>query len=109
MANVFVFSFSQLGVEAIVNLSAIDEKYVLAKMGDQQLPQSVNSILSMMSIRARYNNQRRMEVWLLKLDDDFTEEELLALADDDPQQIADMARMGEVVYQIKDEGPYAIT
>jgi endonuclease/exonuclease/phosphatase (EEP) superfamily protein YafD len=103
MSNVFVFSFSEQGIEAIVNLSAIDEEYVLAKMGDKRLPQSVSSIISMMTVRAQFNQQRRMEVWLLKLNDDFTEDELLAIADEDPQQIADMARMGEVVYQCNTE------
>lgn len=93
--NVFVFSFSQEGFEAIVNLTAIDESYVMAKMGDTKLPQSVNSILTMMELRCRYNQQRRMEIWLLKLPEDYTEEMLWELAENDPQFVADLARKGE--------------
>jgi|TARA_R110000851_G_scaffold254644_1_gene407223 hypothetical protein len=109
MSNVFVFSFSEQGIEAIVNLSAIDEECVLAALGDGKMPQSPSSIINMMSIRASFNQQRRMEVWLLKLDDAFTEDELLALADEDPQQVANMARMGEVVYKCKEHNDRVIT
>ena len=93
--NVFVFSFSQEGFEAIVNLTEIDQRMIMAKMADDKLPQSVNSILTMMTMRARYNQQRRMEVWLVKLSEEFTEEELWALAESDPQAAADIARQGE--------------
>lgn len=97
MSNVFVVSFSQEGIEAIVNLTAIDEQFILDKMAGV-VSRSVNSILSMMETRARFNGHRKMEVWLVKLSDDFTEESLLEWADTDPQGIADMARMGESVY-----------
>lgn len=93
--NVFVFSFSNEGFEAIVNLTQIDQTFVMARMGGEKLPQTVNSILSMMELRARYYQQRNMEVWLVKLDDGFTEDELIKMADEDPQMVADIARMGE--------------
>lgn len=96
--NVFVFSFSQEGFEAIVNLSDINEQYIMDKLGDKVSVQSVNSILSMMEIRARFNAQRKMEVWVVKLSDEFTEKDLLEWADEDPQGVADLARMGEAVF-----------
>lgn len=101
MANgtVFAFSFSNEGFEAIINLTQIDEEYVLAKMRDDKLPQSVSSLLNMLSIRARANAQRQMEVWLLKFDEDITEDMLMEMAEDDPQSMADLARReGTSVY-----------
>lgn len=98
MANVFAFSFSMEGFEAIVNLTEIDQAYVMAKMAGEKLPTSVSSVIGMMQMRARYNQQRNMEVWLLKLEDDITEEELMAWAEVDPQAVADLARKGEAVY-----------
>lgn len=95
--NVFMFSFSQEGFEAIVNLTEIDQQCVMAKLSDTKGPPSVDSILNMVSLRARFNEHRRMEVWMAKLDDSFTEEELWALAEEDPQVVADLARMGEHV------------
>jgi len=95
-SNVFMFSFDENSFEAIVNLAAIDETFILAKMGDEaKMPQSVNSILSMVSIRARFNEHRRMEVWLVKLDDEFTEEGLWEWSQEDPHAVADLARMGQ--------------
>lgn len=97
--NVFVFSFSNEGFESIVNLTEIDQAAIMSKLAGKQATTSVSSILNMMSIRARYNGERQMEVWLLKLSDDFTEEELTAWAAESPQEVADLARAnGEAVY-----------
>jgi|SRR6056297_2156944 len=96
--NVFVFSFSQEGWEAIVNLTEIDEQSVMAKMCDEEPKQTPDSILTMMELRARFNEHRRMEIWLVKLDDSFNEEMLLKWAEEDPQSLADLARMGTAVY-----------
>jgi hypothetical protein len=92
--NVFAFSFSAEGFEAIVNLTEIDQTYVMAKIADEKLPQSVNSIISQMELRAKFNQERKMEVWLVKLSHDFDEKGLLEMARDDPQAVADIARMG---------------
>jgi hypothetical protein len=99
--NVFVFSFSREGFEAIVNLTALDEEYVMAKMAGETLPKSPGNVISMMELRARFNQEREMEVWLVKLSEDFTEEELLAWSDEDPQAVADLARMGENIIGAK--------
>lgn len=91
--NVFVFSFSAEGFEAIVNLTAIDEQNVFAKLSGGK-EQSISSILSMMEIRAQVNGHRAMEVWLAKLAPDFTEDDLTEWAESDPQAVADFARLG---------------
>jgi hypothetical protein len=96
--NVFVISFSVEGIEAIVNLTYIDSQYIMAKMTDSDLPRNVDSILHMMSLRAQFNQQRKMEVWLVKLDESWTEEYLIELGREDPQAIADLGRMGENIY-----------
>lgn len=96
--NVWMFSFDMYGFEAVVNLTEIDEHCVMAKMADEKPPQSVNSILNLVEMRARFNQQRNMEVWLVKLDEDFTEEELWEMAQESPQELANMARMGEAIY-----------
>lgn len=97
-SNVFVFSFCQNGFEAIVNLTEIDQQDLLNVMAGSTKKSSVNSILTMMKVRAKFNEHRRMEVWLAKLDSSFTEESLLKWADEDPQAVANLARMGEKVY-----------
>lgn len=99
--NVFVFSFSREGFEAIVNLTILDQEYLMAKMAGEKLPQSPGSVINMMKLRAQFNQQREMEVWVLKLDDSFTEEDLNEWAEKDPQAVADFARLGENVFGAK--------
>jgi hypothetical protein len=97
-SNVFVFSFCQNGFEAIVNLTEIDQQDLLNVLADSNKKSNVNSILNMMLLRAKFNENRCMEVWLVKLDSSFTEESLLKWADEDPQAVANFARLGEPVY-----------
>jgi hypothetical protein len=92
--NVFVFSFSSEGFEAIVNLTEIDQAEVMAKMADEKPTTTVSSILGMMQMRSRFNQQRNMEVWLVKLEEDVTEEYLTRLSETDPQAAAEIARQG---------------
>lgn len=111
--NVFMFSFyteirevdfnmqADVKFEAIVNLTEIDEAYVMAKMSDEKLPQSVDSIISMTCLRAQFNEHRRMEVWLAKLDESFDEQYLADLAEADPKAVAMLARQGEHVGGIR--------
>lgn len=92
MTDSFIFVFSEEGFECIVNLSKIDEKYVLAKLADEKLPTSVGHIVHMMEIRARYNQERKMEVWALQATDGITEDDLWAWAKTDPQDLAEKLR-----------------
>lgn len=96
--NVFSFSFSREGFESIINLTEVDQEELMAKIEDRKPEQSVGSILTGLKLRAQYNQQRGMEVWLVKLDDHYTEENLWAWAESDPQAVADLARMGEALY-----------
>lgn len=107
--TVFAFSFSQEGFEAVVNLTEIDEQCVMAKLADENPPTSVNNILNMMTMRAQFNEHRRMEVWLAKLDSSFTEQELLTWANKDPQAVADLARMGECLFGDRRKERHVIT
>lgn len=93
--NVFLFSFDMNGFEAIINLTEIDQNYVMAKISGEPETQSVGSVVGMIKMRSQFNQERRMEVWMLKLDESFTETELWDMARRDPQLVADLARKGE--------------
>ena len=52
-----------------------------------------------LELRARYNAQRKMEVWILGVDDGLTEEDLWGWANSDPQSLADALRdRGHSIY-----------
>jgi len=95
--NVFAFSFDQDGFEAIVNLTEIDQQAILSKMTGEKQQQTINSILSMLQIRAQFNQHRRMEVWVTAIPDEIDESELKEMAASVPQQVADIARTGEQI------------
>jgi hypothetical protein len=91
--SVFCFAWSEEGFECVINLTDIDKQCVMAKIADKPMPQTVSSILHMQTIRARANEHRRMEVWLLKLnDEDETEASLTAWSENEPQSLVNMVR-----------------
>lgn len=92
MSDTFVFAFSEEGFESIINLTQIDQEYVMAKMAGQPLPQSAGSVCHFLELRGRYNAQRKLEVWALGVDDGLTEEDLWGWANSDPQSLADALR-----------------
>lgn len=90
--NTWLFAFSMEGFECIINLTNMDEEYVLAKLAGDKLPQSVGSVMHMITLRARFNGQRRMEVWTLGATTDINQEDLEAWAESDPQGLVDQVR-----------------
>jgi hypothetical protein len=100
--TIFAIAFARDGLECIVDLSQIDQTYLLAKMANETpLPESVNQVLHMLKIRAQFNQQRNMEVWLVKTSD-LSEDDLKYLGETDPQGLADFARLGTAFYTNKD-------
>lgn len=91
--SVFLFAFGNEGFESIVDLTRIDEEFLMAKMVDiDRVPTSVSSIIHMLKMSAQFNGQRQVEIWMLNVDDGITEEHLREWADDDPQGLADIIR-----------------
>lgn len=96
--NVFVFSFDYNGFEAIIDLTDVNQQYVMAKLAGDDTAKSPDSILHMLQLRAQFNQGRGMEVWAARLDEELTEEDLWAMAQQDPQIVADWARGGTNIY-----------
>ena len=90
--NVFCIAWYENGMECIINLSDIDKEFVMAKIGGHKPPQSVNGILHLLTLRARANAERGMEVWIIKLDESVTEEELVAWSESNAQSLVDTVR-----------------
>lgn len=106
--TIFALSFSREGFEAIIDLTEIDTAYVLAKMTGETTPQSVGNLLGMLSLRARFNQERDMEVWLIKTSEDITLKDLEDLEKEDPQALANLARQGEAVFSSKRRNTKAV-
>jgi len=105
MSHTYLLSWDCLGLEACINISDIDKENMwdaLKDTGDnshQGRPQSVGSIVSMLQLRARYNNQRFYEIYVVDTDDTVTADDLKSMFADDPQGSAELIRQrGRVLY-----------
>lgn len=96
--KIFLASFHNEGFECIVDLTAIDEENVVAKLNDEP-ERNINSIINMITMRARFNSHRNTEVWIIKIDSEFTEESFKAWQEEDPQAVANFFRdCGDNIY-----------
>lgn len=105
MSHTYLLSWDCLGLEACINISDIDKEIMwdsLKDTGDnsnQGRPQSVGSIVNMLQLRARYNNQRFYEIYVVDTDDTVTADDLKSMFDNDPQGSAELIRQrGRVLY-----------
>ena len=105
MSHTYLLSWDCLGLEACINISDIDKEIMwdsLKDTGDnsnQGRPQSVGSIVNMLQLRARYNNQRFYEIYVVDTDDTVTADDLKSMFGDDPQGSAELIRQrGRVLY-----------
>jgi len=95
MSHTYLLSWDCLGLEACINISDIDkEKMWSALKNDESSGRTptVNSIVNMIMLRARYNNQRHYEIYLIETDDSISREDLVQMFDDSPQSAADLMR-----------------
>jgi hypothetical protein len=91
--STFCISFGSDGFEGMADLTALRSQDILDKLtGDKTIVDSVNRTISMMKWSARCNSQRKVEVWLLDVEDDLIESDLRKWQDDDPQGAADFIR-----------------
>jgi len=105
MSHTYLLSWDCLGLEACINISDIEKETMWDALKDtgndshQGRPQSVSSIVGMLQLRARYNNQRFYEIYVVDTDDTVTADNLKSMFDDDPQGSADLIRQrGRVLY-----------
>lgn len=90
--NIFMMVFTMNGFESIVDMTAVQEQNVLDKLADAPSKTTINSILNVASLRARFNQEIRMEVWLLKVSEDLTKDIFEDMAKDSPQELANLLR-----------------
>ena len=98
MTHTYVLSWDCEGLEAVVNISDIDKENVWAALSNTEenpskgRPHTVNSIVNMLMLRARFNTQRHYEIYCIDTDDTITADDLRRQFDDNPQGMADLIR-----------------
>ena len=94
MSNTFVLSWDCLGLEACVNVTDIDKRKMWSTLKDEDTSRDPNigHIVSMLTLRARYNGQRHYEIYAIDTVEEITEKDLKEMFEQDPQGSSDLIR-----------------
>ena len=98
MSHTYILSWDCHGLEACVNVSDIDKEQMWEALKETDgnpnkgRTHTVNSLVSMLMLRARFNPQRNYEIYAIDTEDDITESTLRSLFEQDPQASADLIR-----------------
>jgi len=98
MSHTYVLSWDCTGLEAVVNISIIEKEQMWAALSEKEpnpnkgRPNTVNSIVNMIMLRARFNSQRHYEIYCIDTEDNITAEDFRRLFEEDPQSMADLIR-----------------
>jgi hypothetical protein len=98
MSHTYVLSWDCHGLEACINISDIEKDAMwsaLKSTDDNSFKgrsNTVGSIVSMLTLRARFNTQRHYEIYIVDTEDSISADYLKTMFEDDPQGSADLIR-----------------
>lgn len=94
--NAYIFMWDQTGIESIIPITKYErweQQQLLDILKDQPLvPNPINSIISGLTLRARYNSQRHYEIYCIDCAASITEEFWQQQWQEYPQATADLIR-----------------
>ena len=107
--NTFVVVWDNLGLEYVGNVTEDEQRRVWAQLNGKpassQLP-NINHLL----LRARYNNQRHYEIYIITAVPGIDEDDIRAMFESNPQTAADtIRRIGHCFHSDRDTTERVIT
>jgi hypothetical protein len=98
MSHTYLLSWDCTGLEAVINISNIEKEQMWAALSEKEpnpnkgRPNTVNSIVNMIMLRARFNSQRHYEIYCIDTEDSITAEDFRRHFEEDPQHMAELIR-----------------
>ena len=90
-SRVYICMWDENGFETIKDCSSWERESLLNTIAGKELkPAPVN--LQAMTMRARFNPQRSYEIWTFNTVEEFDEEALWEIAEENPQTLVDLIR-----------------
>jgi hypothetical protein len=86
--HTFLAYFDSLGFECLIDITRSERKQLLQTIKGEDTNPAFN--INAMMLRARFNPQRSPEIWIFE--SNVTEQDLKDLAEEQPQQMADLIR-----------------
>jgi hypothetical protein len=90
MEHTFLAMWCSEGLECIIDITAHEQKQLWETLKGGEVKALPN--LNAMMLRARYNSQRRYEIYIVGAVEGITEQDLRSMFDNDPQYAADLIR-----------------
>lgn len=90
----FLAYWSNEGLESVIDLKNLEREILigLLKNENQSFERKVNNIISGMILRARYNSNRKYEIYIFDAEKSITLEMIQEQFQECPQQIVDLIR-----------------
>lgn len=94
--HVFIASWDSLGFEAIIDITKMERKFLMAALKNEQTG-NLNTVLRNMILRARFNPQRFPQIWSFR--SNVGEDDLWHFANEHPQALANLIKEhGEKIF-----------
>lgn len=90
--TLWIMSWDDNGLEAVINLTTMQEKYVFDTLAQGNVPNPIPSIIDRLELRARYNQHRNYEIYTLKTEDDMDADRIRDYFDANPPAFKDLVR-----------------
>jgi hypothetical protein len=89
-SNKYLAYFDTLGFECVINLTEAENDCIMATLRGEEynLPFSLHH----MTLRARFNPQRFPEIWVFNVSNDLSTNNVIDLANNNPQYLANFIR-----------------
>ena len=92
---IFILSWDMYGLESCVNATELDMQHtlnLLSSSDDTTRPPELNRIVNHILLRAKFNPQRKYEVYSIQVDSSVTKDDLVQQFEECPQEMADLIR-----------------
>lgn len=89
---IFLLSWDQLGLEAVVNVSDLEKEILWNTLQDKKSSNKIGQTVTHLMMRARYNPQRHYEIYSVTVAEGITEEDIREMFERDPQGSAELVR-----------------
>lgn len=90
--NIFLISWDMEGLEAVINISAVEKEKIWNVLQDKDTNKNLSQIVNAILLRARYNAQRHYEVYTVAVSEGIDENDLRDMFENDPQGSAELIR-----------------
>jgi len=104
MSHQFLIMWCNEGLECCIDVTEDQQRRMWQKLKGEQVSESTIPNYQHLLLRARYNSQRRYEIYTCKATDGITAEDIREMFEADPQGAADtIRRLGHCLHSDRAE------